>query len=62
MENTKKVGERLHFHLTWMAMMMMSGRDEAAQEQFEKALKIATAMKEGKEVVMGESPILKRGV
>ena len=48
----KKVGERLHFHLTWMAMMMMSGRDEAAQEQFEKALKIATEMKDGVEVII----------
>ena len=46
----KKVGERLNFHLSFMALMMATGRDDMAQESFKKALLITEDLKEGREV------------
>ena len=40
-----KLGDRIEFHLAFMAINMGSGRIEMAQEQLAKLLEIAKAMK-----------------
>ena len=40
-----KLGDRIEFHLAFMAINMGSGRIEEAQEQLAKLLKIAQQMK-----------------
>ena len=42
-----KLGDRLEFHLSFMAICMGSGRTDTAQDQLGELLKISKAMKEG---------------
>jgi len=44
-DEVSKLGDRLEFHLSFMAINMGSGRLEEAQEQATKILKIAQSMK-----------------
>ena len=46
-DEVSKLGDRLEFHLGFMAISMGSGRTEDAQTQLGKLLKISKAMKEG---------------
>ena len=44
-DEVSKLGDRIEFHLAFMAINMGSGRIEMAQEQLAKLLEIAKAMK-----------------
>ena len=44
-DEVSKLGDRIEFHLAFMAINMGSGRIEEAQEQLAKLLKIAQQMK-----------------
>ena len=46
-DEVSKLGDRIEFHLGFMAISMGSGRTEDAQTQLGKLLKISKAMKEG---------------
>ena len=46
-DEVSKLGDRIEFHLGFMAINMGSGRVEEAQNQLGKLLKISKAMKEG---------------
>lgn len=48
-DEVSKLGDRIEFHLAFMAINMGSGRVDMAQEQLGKLLKISKAMKEGRE-------------
>lgn len=45
-DEVSKLGDRIEFHLGFMAISMGSGRTDMAQEQLGKLLKISKAMKD----------------
>ena len=48
-DEVSALGDRIEFHLAFMAISMGSGRTEDAQTQLGELLKISKAMKEGRE-------------
>ena len=42
-----KLGDRIYFHVGFMALNVATGRQELAQDQLAKLLKISEAMRDG---------------